>query len=73
MTKQKAVILIYDEYNMTAATHAMIHVFSAVAALSELEGSAFFMADCNDLNVGHFMCQNVLNLTHNGTFIGSCN
>ena len=73
MTKQKAVILIYDDKNITAATNAMIHVLSAVAALSELKGSAIFIAYHKDLNVGHFMCQNVLNLTHNGTFIGSCN
>lgn len=50
-------------YNTTAASTAMIHVFNAVSALSELKGSALFTADYGELNVGHFMCRNVLPTT----------
>jgi hypothetical protein len=73
LTKKKFKPVIILFYDTTAASAAMLRVFNVVSALSELKGSAFFTLDYGKLNVGHFMCRNVLNSTHNGTFTGSCN
>ena len=71
MTKQKPVAILF--YDSTAASTAMRRVFNAISALSELKGFAFFNGDYEKLNVGHFMCRNILNFTNNGTVTGSCN
>jgi len=61
MTKKKPVVILF--YDTTTESTAMIEVFKAISALSELKGLAFFIGDYEKLNVGHLMRLNVLNLT----------